>query len=132
MISDQDIAPSSKIETYRDLIAWQKAMDLVEVVYEATDGFPKAEVYGLVSQMRRSAVSIPSNLAEGFGRNSDGSFLQFCRISQGSLRELETQIILSGRLGYMDPKVVNELLGRANEIGKILYGLMRSIERRKS
>lgn len=132
MISDQHIAPVSKIETYRDLIAWQKAMDLVEVVYEATENFPKQEMYGLVSQMRRATVSIPSNIAEGFGRDSDGAFLQFCRVSQGSLREAETQFILSGRLGYMEPKVVNDLLSRSNEIGKILNGLMKSIERRKS
>ncbi len=132
MISEQEKPVSSRITSYRDLIAWQKSMDLVELVYEGSRDFPKVEIYGLTSQIRRCAVSIPANIAEGYGRNSDGSFLQFCRISQGSLRELETHILLSSRLGFLKPDKTNDLLARADEIGKVLNGLMKSIERRKS
>ncbi len=82
-------------KNYRDLIAWQKAMDLIEQVYRATASFPKEEVYGLTSQARRSAVSIPSNIAEGQGRRTTGEFLHQLSVAHGSLRELETQILIA-------------------------------------
>ncbi len=91
----------SKLTGHRDLAAWQEAMGLAKRVYEATACFPKDELYGLVSQMRRSAVSIPSNIAEGAGRNSDKEFRQFLMIARGSLSELETQCLLAQEFGYL-------------------------------
>jgi len=116
--------------SYRDLKVWQKAMDLAETCYEATRSFPKEEMYGLTSQMRRCAVSIAANIAEGYGRDSDGSFVQFLKISQGSLKELETHVILSGRLGLLEPDPVSAMLETADELGKMTRGLINSIQRR--
>ncbi|MEM8772531.1 MAG: four helix bundle protein [Pseudomonadota bacterium] len=116
--------------SYRDLKVWQKAMDLAEVVYEGTRSFPKEETYGLTSQMRRSAVSVPANIAEGYGRDSDGAFVQFLRMSQGSLKELETHAILAGRLGFMTPDTTSLTLERADEIGRMLRGLISSVQQR--
>src|SRR5688500_3857401 len=89
------------IKNYRDLIAWQKAMDFVEKVNKATKGFPKEELYGLTSQLRRSAVSIPSNIAEGQGRRTDNEYAHFVSIANGSLHEAETQILIAERLSYL-------------------------------
>jgi four helix bundle protein len=86
--------------SYRDLIAWQRAMDLVEAIYKATRRFPKDELYGLTSQLRRAAVSVPSNIAEGQGRLTSGEFKQFLGHARGSLLETEAQILLAGRLQY--------------------------------
>lgn len=116
--------------SYRDLKVWQRAMDLAEICYEATRAFPKEEIYGLTSQMRRCSVSIAANIAEGYGRDSDGSFIQFLKIAQGSLKEYETHVILSGRLGLMEPDVVSSLLLRADELGKMLRGLILSLQRK--
>ncbi|GJL95438.1 MAG: four helix bundle protein [Hyphococcus sp.] len=116
--------------SYRDLKVWQKAMDLAEICYEATREYPKEELYGLTSQMRRCSVSIAANIAEGYGRDSDGSFIQFLRISQGSLKELETHLILSGRLGLLQPDQVSILLERTDELGKMTRGLINSIQRK--
>jgi four helix bundle protein len=111
---------------YRDLIAWQKAMDLVVDVYRSTKAFPKEELFVLTSQIRRAAISIPSNIAEGQGRGSDREFVRFLRISHGSLREMETQMIIAERLDYLEPPHVCTLLDRASEVGRILNGLIRS------
>src|SRR6185369_4825205 len=92
-------------QNYRDLIAWQKAMDLVELVYAATTGFPTDERFGLTSQVRRAVVSIPSNIAEGQARRSQSEFLHFLSIAHGSLREVETQLLIATRLRYLDPAV---------------------------
>jgi len=116
--------------SYRDLKVWQKAMDLAERCYEETRLFPKEEMYGLTSQIRRCSVSVAANIAEGYGRDSDGSFVQFLRISQGSLKELETHIILSGRVGILKQDPVTDLLERADELGRMLRGLIRSIQRK--
>ncbi len=105
-------------------------MDLAERCYEETRLFPKEEVYGLTSQIRRCSVSVAANIAEGYGRDSDGSFVQFLRISQGSLKELETHIILSGRIGILKQDPVTDLLERADEVGRMLRGLIRSIQRK--
>jgi four helix bundle protein len=119
------------VKCYRDLIAWQKAMDLVTEVYGCTQAFPKAEVYGLVSQLRRAAVSVPSNIAEGHARQSTGEYRQFLGHALGSLMEVETQILISQRLGYVDSEKSDELLGRTTEIGKIVNGLLRSLPVRR-
>ena len=89
------------VRNYCDLVAWQKAMDLVESVYKATSQFPKEEVYGLTNQLRRAAVSVPSNIAEGQGRRSDNDFRRFLAIGHGSLREVETQVLIAQRLHYL-------------------------------
>jgi len=112
---------------YRDLVAWQKAMDLTERVYRQTADFPLEERYGLTSQMRRAATSIPSNIAEGQGRRStDEEFVRFLRIALGSLCELETQLELSTRLKMTNAEQLSGLRSSAEEVGRLLNGLIRS------
>jgi four helix bundle protein len=115
------------IRSYRDLVAWQKAMDLVERVYLASRMFPREEVYGLTSQPRRSSVSIPSNIAEGQSRVTSGEFVQFLGIARWSLAEVETQTIQAQRLGYLTMDSAKSLLDLASEIGRLLNGLLRSL-----
>jgi four helix bundle protein len=112
---------------YRDIVAWQKAMDLCQAVYELTRTFPKTEQYGLTSQIRRCAVSIPSNIAEGQGRGSDKDWARFLAIAYGSLREVETQALLSQMLGFAEKSAVEKILERAGEVGRLINGLRRSL-----
>ena len=121
-------APLS-VQSYRDLIGWRKAVELVIEIYRSTQTFPRQEIYGLVSQMRRAAVSVPSNIAEGHARISTGEFKQFLGHALGSLMEIETQLIIAQALGYIDSQKLTELLKRTAEIGKILNGLLRSLAR---
>lgn len=114
--------------SYRELVVWQKAMDFVAEVYRATRAFPKEELYGITSQLRRAAVSIPSNIGEGQGRQTTGEFRQFLGQARGSLLETETQILLSERLGYLDIKTADNMLEQASEVGRILNGLLASLE----
>jgi four helix bundle protein len=110
---------------YRDLIAWQKAMSLVTHIYDITKRFPDDERFGLVSQMRRCAVSIPSNIAEGQARNTTGEFKQFVGIARGSVAELTTQILIAEQLSYIsEPQRTVEM---AEEVGRILTGLSQSL-----
>ncbi len=113
---------------YKDLIAWQKAMDLVTALYDATEAFPKRETYSLTDQMRRAAVSIPSNIAEGQAHFSNREFRHFLRHSRGSLAELETQILIAQRRDYLSEPQAAELLRRADEVGRILSGLVNSLK----
>jgi four helix bundle protein len=115
---------------YKDLIAWQKAMDLVAALYDATDAFPKRETYSLTDQMRRAAVSIPSNIAEGQAHFSHREFRHFLRYSRGSLAELETQILIAQRRNYLSDSKAAELLARSSEVGRILSGLVDSLKER--
>ena len=115
---------------YADLIAWQKAMNLAESVYRVTKTLPRDETYGLTSQMRRAAVSIPSNIAEGEGRGTSGQFLHMLGVSYGSLRELETQVILAGRLQLLSEDDRRHVIEQCAEVGRLLNGLMKSIKRR--
>ena len=108
---------------FRELKIWQKSMDLATKIYSVTSKFPTEEKFGLVSQIRRSAVSIPSNIAEGAGRNSNKSFVQFLRISFGSGNELMTQTMLSRRLGYINEDKQKELLIEIEEIQKMNFSL---------
>jgi four helix bundle protein len=117
------------VRSYRELIAWQKAMDFVTEVYRATRTFPKEEIYGMTSQLRRAAVSIPSNIAEGQGRQTTGEFRQFLGHARGSLLETETQIVLSERLEYLGSKTTGVIVEHAAELGRILNGLIRSLEK---
>ena len=113
---------------YRDLTVWQKSMDLVEEVYRIIGGFPKSETYALADQMKRCAVSIPSNIAEGSARNSVKEFIQFLHISLGSLYELQTQLEISRRIGYHIHS--DDLIIKINEIEKMLNALITSMKKR--
>jgi four helix bundle protein len=115
------------IRSYRDLVAWQKAVELVTEIYRLTHAFPKEEMFGLMSQMRRAAVSIPSNIAEGHGRLSRKEYIYFLGNARGSLAELETQIIIARNLGFLEEAVMNRVLDQAGELGRILNGLLASI-----
>ena len=119
---------SASARSFRDLVAWQKAMDLVTLVYRATARFPCDEVFGLRMQMRRAAVSIPSNIAEGWGRQSRVDYARFLRIARGSLYELQTQTIVAARQGYISPAHEQELRQLADETGRVLYGLTKGLE----
>src|SRR3984957_17999487 len=115
--------------TYRNLVAWQKAIDLCELVYRASSAFPQHELYGLTSQIRRGAVSIPSNLAEGAGRITNGEFVQAIGHARGSLLEVETQLIIANRLSYLGSTEMDSLLRATTEVGKLANGLLRSLKR---
>ena len=112
---------------YRDLKVWQAAMRLAEESYRLSARFPKHETYGLASQVQRSAVSVPSNIAEGHGRNSRKEFHHFLGIALGSLAELETQLILAQQMGYLTGELINPVLQISDEIGKMLKGLQKSL-----
>ncbi len=114
---------------HRDLVAWQKAMKLVRDVYRCTSDFPKHELYGLASQLRRAAVSIPSNLAEGANRNTRGEFHQFVGTARGSLAEVETQVEIARDLAYLPEQVAEDLLLQIGELGRILTGLRAALIR---
>ena len=117
-----------KSSDYRQLKVWQKAMDLTVEIYSLVNKFPRAENYALSDQMRRSVVSIPSNIAAGQGRNSDKEFVNFLSIERGSLWELETQIEISERLHYIDSGQKNKVYEQTEEIGKMLNALANSLE----
>ena len=117
------------VRSYRELVAWQKAIELVTEVYRCTQGFPRHEVYGLAGQLRRAAVSIPSNIAEGQGRVTRGEFKQFLGHARGSVFELDSQILIARNLGYLDDGGANLLLDKIHEVGRILNGLLSSLEK---
>ncbi len=112
---------------YRDLKVWQAAMQLATEIYRLSAEFPKHEIYGLASQIQRSAVSVPSNIAEGHGRNSNKEFHHFLGVALGSLAELETQLLLARRLGYLTEELINPVLGVSDETAKMLKGLQKSL-----
>lgn len=112
------------MKTHKDLEVWKKAIDLVTVIYEQTQSFPKEEIYTLTSQMRRAAISIPSNIAEGAARKSDKELVQFLYIALGSLVELDTQLMIASNLKYIDKEQYILLQQRLDEIGKMLNGLI--------
>jgi four helix bundle protein len=107
-------------------------MVIAEQVYRLTRGFPKDEVYGMTSQIRRSAVSIAANIAEGYGRDGSRSFVQFLRVAQGSLKELETHMLLAQRVGLASASGAEPVLARCDELGRMLRSLIRSIQRRQT
>jgi four helix bundle protein len=122
----------SVIRSYRDLMVWQQAMDLAEACYKLTRQFPKDELYGMTSQVRRSAASVAANIAEGHGRNSRGEYAKFLRVAQGSLKELETHLILASRVGLIGDRVIAQVLDQSEGLGKMLRALIRSLERGKT
>jgi len=112
---------------FKDLVVWQKAMEMVAEVYKLTENFPKREVYSLTDQIRRAAVSVPSNIAEGQAHYNNCEFLHFLRHSSGSLAELETQFLIAEKLGCTDPQSIALISDRVHEVGRILNGLIASV-----
>jgi len=117
------------VRNYSELIVWQRALDLVAMVYASTKAFPKEELYGLTNQLRRAVVSIPPNIAEGQGRRSTNEFVRYLSIAHGSLREVETQIPMAERLGYLEELASRELMNSASEVGRLINGLINSLKR---
>jgi four helix bundle protein len=115
------------VQSYQDLTAWQRAMDLVEAVYRATQSWPREELYGLTNQARRAAVSVPANIAEGKGRFGPAEFLHHLSMATGSLHETETYLLIARRLGYIDQRARTGLLAQSAEVGRLISGLMRSL-----
>ncbi len=118
----------STIKSFRDLFIWQKSMNLVTVIYEVSSKFPSQEMYGLTSQIRRCAISIPSNIAEGYGRNSTGDYKRFLQIAVGSLFEFQTQIEIAFNLHYLSKEVFDDLLRMCNDLDKMLYSLIQKLK----
>jgi four helix bundle protein len=119
---------SSSVKSYRDLRVWREAMDLAAITYQLTSDFPKHELYGLTSQIRRAATSVPANIAEGYGRESKGAYVQLLRVAQGSLKELETHLLLADRIALTSAAAIDPLLIRCDTIGRMLHGLIRSLD----
>ena len=119
------------ISSYRDLHVWQDAMTLAENCYRLTQRFPKSELFGLTSQIRRAATSVPANIAEGHGRENTGSFIQFLRIAQGSLKELETHLLISARVEIIRQPDIAPLLEKCESIGKRLRSLIRTLQNKQ-
>ncbi len=118
--------------SYRDLIVWQKAIAMVTDIYQSTQSFPRQETYGLTSQLRRSAVSVASNIAEGQGRLSKREFHHFLGVARGSLIEMETQVVIGENLGYLSEAEAQRLAGTSGEVSRLLHGLMQSLQKTES
>jgi len=123
---------NTKIESFKDLIVWQKTIELVNEIYKVTKPFPKEEMYGLSSQIRRAAISIPANIAEGWGRGTTKSYIQFLEISRGSLFELNTLIIISYNQEYLNREICDEIENKLNETGRMLNALITTLENKNS
>ncbi|MFA6134166.1 MAG: four helix bundle protein [Phycisphaerae bacterium] len=117
------------IRSYRDLLVWQRGCDLVKLAYELTKTFPREELYGLVQQLRRAAVSVPSNVAEGYGRGTRKDYIHFLQTARGSLYEVETQVILAQKLGYATDSQARPLSQLIEESSRLLHGLILSLQR---
>lgn len=116
-----------KVQSYKELVAWQKSIDLVAEIYRCSKAFPREEIYGLSAQLRRAAISVPSNIAEGQSRLSTGEFRHFLGQARGSLAEVETQIVIAEKLEYLNETCARDLLRSAAEVGRILNGLLNSL-----
>ena len=119
------------IKNYKELKVWQKSYQLCLEVYRVTKGFPKEELYGLTSQMRRAAMSIPCNIAEGYGRKTTPEYIRFLYIAYGSTCELETQMVLAGDLGYIKNDRIFELQSNIGEVERMLKALIKSLENKR-
>jgi four helix bundle protein len=115
--------------SFKDLIAWQKGMELVAMIYDATEGFPAHEQFGLTSQLRRAAVSVPSNIAEGKSRYSNRDFVRFLRHARGSLAEIETQVLIAQQRQYLSAETTTKLSQKLDELGRIVSGLINSLNK---
>jgi four helix bundle protein len=116
-----------EIKSYRDLRVWQKGMDIAESCYLITRQLPKEEIYGMTSQIRRASASIPANIAEGYGREYRAEYVHFLRIAQGSLKELETHVLLSIRVKLATSEAINPVLTECDSLGRMLHSLIRSL-----
>ena len=116
------------LKSYKDLKAWQQSHSLCLYVYKLTNGFPKQELYGMTAQTRRSAISIPSNIAEGYGRRTRPDYVRSLYIAYGSVCELETQMLLSRDLGYIQENDIKELQGKVGDVERMLKGLIKALE----
>jgi four helix bundle protein len=119
---------SEPVRSYQDLTVWQDGLELAASLYELTRSFPREEIYGLTTQIRRSSASIPANIAEGHGRELTPSFIQFLRVAQGSLKELETHLYLAERVGLLKRELMDEQLTKCASLGKRLRALIRSLQ----
>lgn len=117
------------VRSYRDLLVWQKGMDLAAEVYQLSRAWPKGERYGLTSQARRAAVSVPANIAEGYGRQSTMSYVHFLKVARGSLNELETHLLLAERVNAAPPRTCTGALAHADELGKMLGSMINAVTR---
>jgi four helix bundle protein len=118
----------SEIQSYRDLLVWQQAMDLAVAVYDLTRDWPREETYGLTSQIRRASVSVAANIAEGYGRENRGAYVQFLRIAQGSLKEVETHLLIAERVGFVTSAQISSPLDACESAGKLLRLLIRKLQ----
>jgi four helix bundle protein len=119
---------NNRVDSFKDLIVWQKGIALVNEIYRVTRHFPKEELYGLTSQARRAAISVPTNVSEGWGRGTTKNYIQFLEISRGSLYELHTLIIISANQEFLNPEKCTEIEFTINEIGRILNALITKLE----
>ena len=118
---------TAPVQHYKDLIVWQKAMDLVCLIYEVTKGFPKDELYGLTNQLRRAVVSVPSNIAEGLARKSTTEYRNFLSIARGSMAEVETQLMIASRLNYLRKSQLPEIMVVHDEVSRMISALMTKL-----
>jgi four helix bundle protein len=116
------------VKSFRDLAVWQRSIRMAVSVYRLTQGFPREEIYGLTSQMRRAAVSVPSNIAEGHGRLSTNEYRQFLGVARGSNFELQTQLEIARALGKGESKMLDEAEGLSHEVGKMIFGVLEGIK----
>ena len=130
-MSGEGRVASGEVRHYRDLLVWQKSIDWVEAVYAVTRDWPSDERFGLISQVRRAAVSVPSNIAEGCARRGTVEFIRYLSIARGSLAEVETQLIIARKLNYMDEASLASRLASADEISRMLSGLITKLEERQ-
>ena len=114
-------------ETYKDLVVWQRSIQMSVAIYKLTAGFPKEEMYGLTSQLRRAGVSVASNIAEGYARMSTGEYRQFLGMARGSNSEVQTQLVIARELGFGSPALIDAAEGLSNEVGKMLAAVLRNL-----
>jgi len=126
------MASAVPAQSFRELVVWQRSIQLATTIYRLTSGFPKEELYGLTSQIRRSAVSVPSNIAEGQGRLSTGEFRQFLSVARGSNCELQTQLEIARTLNFGDSKLIDEAEGLSHEVGKMIHAIVEKISHRST
>ena len=134
MTTQFNIAPQierTKVTSYRDLVVWARAMDIVEECYKLSKGIPQSEIYGLISQIRRAAVSILANIAEGHGRKTLGEYIQHLSIANGSLKELETHLLIAARLHYVKEGEIIPALEGCSEIGRMLASLIQKLRQKR-
>ena len=120
---------AGEVRSYRDLKVWQEAMNLAEASYVLTGTFPKEEIYGMTSQIRRASVSVAANIAEGYGRDITGSYVNFLRIAQGTLKELETHLLLAQRVKLVAATAIAPMLQKSDKIGRMLRSLIRTLQK---